>query len=125
MKNDPSQGRDWSGFRGPGGMGIAQGANPPLEWDDNTNVAWKTALPGSGASSPIVFGEHIYLTCYTGFFVPGEDGGDVQKLRRHLLALKRDTGVVVWDQAVPAKLPEEERIRDHGFAANTPAADAD
>lgn len=46
-------------------------------------------------------------------------------LKRHLIAVRLDNGDTIWDEAVPAKLPEEERIRDHGYAANTAAADAD
>jgi len=106
-------------------MGVSGAAGLPLEWDADSNVVWKTAMPVPGASSPITFGDHIYLTCYTGYFVPGEPGGNLEQLKRHLIALRRDTGAIVWDQAVAAKLPEEERIRDHGYAANTPAADAD
>ena len=116
---------NWPCFRGPGGMGVSDATGLPLEWDTNNNVAWKTSLPGPGASSPITFGDHIYLTCYTGYFIPDEPGGSLDQLERHLIALRRDTGRVVWDKAVTAKLPEEESIRDHGFAANTPAADAD
>ena len=116
---------NWPRFRGPGGMGVSDAKGLPLEWDANNNVAWKTPLPGSGASSPITFGDHIYLTCYSGYFVPDEPGGSLDQLKRHLIALRRDTGKIVWDRAVAAKLPEEERIRGHGYAANTPAADAD
>jgi hypothetical protein len=118
-------GDNWPCFRGPTGMGISNATGLPLEWDASTNIAWKTALPGPGASSPITFGDHIYLTCYTGHFVPGESGGSLDQLKRHLIALRRDTGEIVWDKAIAAKLPEEEKIRDHGYAANTPAADAD
>jgi len=116
---------NWPRFRGPGGMGVSNATGLPLEWDANNNVAWKTPLPGSGASSPITFGEHIYLTCYSGYFVPDEPGGSPEQLKRHLIALRRDNGEIVWDKTVPAKLPEEKSIRDHGFAANTPAAAAD
>lgn len=115
----------WSSFRGPNGMGASAAKGLPLNWSESDNVAWKTPLPGPGASSPIVFGDRIYLTCYTGFFVPGEEGGRQEDLKRHLIALKRTDGSVVWDKAVAAKLPEENQIRDHGFAANTPAADAE
>ena len=118
---DPS----WSSFRGPNGAGISSAKGLPLKWSGSENVVWKTPLPGPGASSAIVFGEHIYLTCYTGFFVPGEKGGTQEDLKRHVLALKRSDGKLVWDKAIAAKLPEENNIRDHGFAANTPAADAD
>ena len=55
----------------------------------------------------------------TGFFVPGEEGSK-ENLTRHLLAFDRKDGKKIWDTAVAAKLPEEDRIRDHGFAAVMP-----
>ncbi len=116
---------DWPRFRGPGGMGISAAANLPTQWSETENIAWKTALPGAGASSPIVLGDHIYLTSYTGYLVPGENGGSLDALQRHLLCLNRADGSIVWNQAVKARLPEEDRIRDHGYAANTPVADAE
>jgi outer membrane protein assembly factor BamB len=116
---------NWAGFRGPSGMGISAAKGLPVTWSESENIAWKTPLPGPGASSPIVFGDRIYLTCYTGFFVPGQSGGSQEDLKRHLLALKRSDGSLVWNKAVAAKLPEENRIRDHGFAASTPVADAE
>lgn len=118
-------GGDWSRFRGPSGMGVSAATGLPLTWSDSENVVWKTQLPGAGASSPIVVGDHIYLTCYTGYLVPGESGGSLDDLQRHLLCVQRDSGDILWDKPVKAKLPEEERIRDHGYAANTPVADAE
>ncbi len=115
----------WSGFRGPSGMGTSDASGLPVTWSDSENIVWKTPLPGPGASSPIVFGDRIYLTCYSGFLVPGQPGGRQEDLQRHLLAIDRGDGRILWEKAVPASLPEEDRIRDHGFAANTPAADAD
>ncbi len=115
--------REWSTFRGPGGLGVAENAKPPVEWGPESGVVWKAALPGAGASSPVVRNQRAYVTSYTGFFVPGEDGGTPADLKRHLLAIDLNDGSILWDRAVSAKLPEEERIRDHGFAANTPAVD--
>ena len=118
-------GENWPGFRGPGGMGVSDATGLPQHWNENEHVAWKTPLPGSGSSSPITFGPHIYVTTYSGYLVPGQSDGDLDQLKRHLVALRRDNGQIVWDRAVPAKLPEEERIRDHGYAASTPVADPD
>jgi outer membrane protein assembly factor BamB len=115
--------RDWNRFRGPTGMGVADVSGLPVEWSQDDGLVWKIALPGAGASSPVTFGDRIYLTSYTGFFVPDEPGGSPEELKRHLIALRLDDGQVVWDKAVAAKLPEEERIRDHGFAASSVAAD--
>ena len=120
--DSPTGDVNWPAFRGAGGMGVSSAKNLPIDWGTDKNIAWKASLPGAGASSPVVFGDRIYLTAYSGFFAPGQDGKK-DDLKRHLIALKRRDGSTVWDQAVPAKLPEEDRIRDHGFAANTPAVD--
>jgi outer membrane protein assembly factor BamB len=106
-------------------MGTSDAKGLPLQWSDSENIAWKARLPGPGASSPIVYGDRIYVTCYTGYFVPGESDGSLDDLQRHLIALRRTDGRIVWDEGRKAKLPEERQIRDHGFAASTPAADAD
>lgn len=116
---------DWAAFRGPDGQGVSTAKALPVEWSESENITWKSPMPGPGASSPIVFKDHIYITCYSGFFVPGEAEGSQKDLKRHLLCLDRKSGKTLWEKIVDAKLPEEERIRDHGFAANTPAADDD
>jgi len=117
---------DWARFRGPNGSGISV-SEPPVQWSgpENRNIVWKTALPGAGASSPIVWGEHVYLTAYTGYLEPGQPGGRLEDLKRHLIAVRRRDGAIAWKKSVDAELPEEERIRDHGYAASTPAADAE
>ncbi len=115
---------DWPCFRGPTGMGTSNAKGLPESWSQTENLAWKVQLPGPGASSPVVFGDRIYITCYTGFFVPGDEGSK-ENLKRHLIALDRQTGKTIWNKAIAAKLPEEDKIRDHGFAASTPAVDAD
>ena len=120
------RGKDnWPRFRGPAGVGVSHATGLPVKWSETENIFWKTALPGAGASSPIVFGEHIYLTSYTGYLVPGESGGRLDDLKRHLICIRRNDGKVLWNQSVKARLPEKDRIRDHGYAANTPAADSD
>ena len=121
----PSEANDWAAFRGPDGQGVSTAKGLPVEWSESENIAWKSPMPGPGASSPIVFKDHIYVTCYSGFFVPGVAEGNQKDLKRHLLCLDRKSGKKLWEKIVSAKLPEEERIRDHGFAANTPAADED
>ena len=115
---------DWSRFRGPTGMGVSDATGLPVEWSDTKNIVWRTALPGPGASSPIVYGDCVYVTCYTGYLIPGQPGGSLERLRRHLIAVRLSDGQILWDKSVPAKLPEESTIREHGYAASTPAADS-
>src|SRR5689334_12450803 len=69
----PASSQDWPCFRGPTGMGLSTAKGLPEKWSPS-DIAWKTKLPGPGASSPVVFGDRIYITCYSGFFVPGEEG---------------------------------------------------
>ena len=61
---------DWTGWRGPGAKAVSDSRKVPVTWSADENVAWKTALPGAGGSSPIVVGKNIYVTCYTGYAVP-------------------------------------------------------
>ncbi|GDY21285.1 serine/threonine protein kinase [Verrucomicrobiota bacterium] len=115
---------DWTQFHGPDGSGVSDAKGTPLNWSDSSGQVWKTDLPGPGASSPVVFGDRIFLTCYTGFG-PGINGGNMDSLQRHLLCLDRATGKLLWNTAIAADLPEQDRIReDHGFATSTPAVDA-
>jgi outer membrane protein assembly factor BamB len=117
---------DWSQFRGPGALGRSAALGTPLHWSDTSNVVWKTALPGPGASSPITFGGRIYLTCFTGYAASSSQPGSLESLKRHLLCLDPTDGRILWNTAVPAELPEQDRIReDHGYASSTPVADAE
>lgn len=117
---------DWPQFRGPAGTGISPEKGLPAKWSAKENVAWKTDLPGPGSSSPVTLGDRIYLTCYSGYNVPGKPQGQPEDLRRHLVVLDRKTGRVRQDTPVAAKLPEQPSIRDaHGYASSTPAVDAE
>jgi len=107
-------------------MGRSDAKGLPLTWSDETNIAWKAALPGPGASSPIVLGERIFLTCFTGFATSSREPGEMTNLKRHLLCLNLADGKIMWDTPVPAEMPEQDRIREnHGYASITPVADAE
>ena len=112
---------DWTQFRGPGGLGSSDETGLSVVWDDTKNLAWKTPLPGYGASSPIVLGDRIYLTCYSGYGTGS--GQDMQDLTLHVVCAQLADGEIVWDRKLAPKLPEEKSIRDHGYAAATPATD--
>src|SRR5690242_12190317 len=55
---------NWPGFRGPGARGVAESAHLPISWNVATgaNIAWKTAIPGLGLSSPVIWDDLIFLT---------------------------------------------------------------
>ena len=54
--------RYWPQWRGPLGTGVAPHADPPVEWSEEKNIRWKIALPGSGHSAPVVWGDRVFLT---------------------------------------------------------------
>jgi outer membrane protein assembly factor BamB len=114
---------DWPQFRGPAGIGISHDTAPPVKWSATQNIAWKVELPGAGASSPIIVGDRVFVTCYSGYGVPHEQSADIAQLARHLICLDFKSGEILWNKQVGTRLPEPETIRDHGYAANTPVAD--
>ncbi len=54
---------NWANWRGPSLNGVAEGTGYPTEWNESRNVAWKVKLPGRGSSTPVVWGDHVFLTC--------------------------------------------------------------
>src|SRR5258707_305058 len=78
---------NWPQFRGPQGRATSEETGLPTTWSDEENVVWKSALPGFGTSSPIVWGERIFLTCYSGYGLDIQNPGEESNLRRHLLCL--------------------------------------
>ncbi|MCI0458721.1 MAG: PQQ-binding-like beta-propeller repeat protein [Gemmataceae bacterium] len=114
---------DWPGFRGPGAQGISSERGLPVTWSKDQNLLWKSELPGAGASSPILIGRRIFLTCHSGYSVPGQRG-ELDQLKRHVVCLDRATGKSLWSREVESKQPEEAKIREaHGYASSTPVAD--
>ena len=115
---------DWTQFRGPGGLGVSDETELPLKWSETENLAWRAELPGYGSSSPITLGDRVYLTCYSGYGTGG-DSQSMEDLRLHVVCVNRSDGSIAWDEKVKPKLPESERVRDHGYAAPTPTTDGE
>ena len=114
--------RNWPQFRGPGGMGTSQDKELPVTWTNTENVLWKTALPGYGASSPIALDNMLYVTCYSGYGIP-DSSDNIDDLRLHLVCVDAKKGEISWDKQIKPSLPESAKVRDHGYAAATPATD--
>lgn len=73
----------------------------------------------------MIWNDAVYVTCCTGYLVTPDQPGRQEDLQRHLLCFDRLSGKLQRQLSVAAALPEEERIREHGFAASSPAVDAD
>lgn len=116
---------EWPQFRGPGGQGVSTAGNLPTSWSETENLRWKTPLPGPGASSPILVGNQVVLTCHSGYGLDPQNPGDMADLRLHVVSIDRTTGAILWNRIIEPTLPESTRVRDHGYAAPTPATDGE
>ena len=102
---------NWTRFRGPNGQGISSETDLPLEWSGEDNVVWKAPIPGKGWSSPIVLGDHIFLTSAM------EDGVSCR-----VIGVNRKDGSVAWNTEVHRQKPGPMR-RQNSYATPTPVTD--
>ncbi|HKZ81804.1 MAG TPA: PQQ-binding-like beta-propeller repeat protein [Pyrinomonadaceae bacterium] len=131
---------NWPQWRGPSGQGVSGEKNLPIEWGPAKNIKWKTPISGRGHSSPIVWGNRIFLTtAIEGPVVPGAKAvkhmdGDKEFLHpdsvgadhKHtfkVLCLDRETGRVLWEQTAFEGTPYDNRHRKASYAASTPTTD--
>jgi len=131
---------NWPQWRGPGGMGISTEKNLPVEWSATKNIKWKTPIAGRAHSSPVVWGNRLFLTtAIEGPLVPGAKAvkhmdGDKEFLhpdsigadRKHtfkVICLNTSNGKVLWEQTAFEGTPYDNRHRKSSFAASTPATD--
>ena len=128
--------RSWPQWRGPLATGVAPLADPPTEWSQTKNVAWKTALPGAGHSTPIVWGERVFVTAAEPFgeAMPpkydtaegAHDGIPVTHRHRFLvMALDRRDGTIVWKKTVREEVPHEGGHVTGSYASASPATDGE
>lgn len=132
---------NWPQWRGPDGSGISNEKNLPSEWSPTKNIKWKVAIDGRAHSSPIVWGNRIFLTtAVEGAVVPGakavnhtgDDGkpflhpdsvGADKKHTFKVVCIDRDSGKIVWQSTAWEGTPYDNRHRKSSYAASTPATD--
>lgn len=102
---------NWPGFRGPGRQGISGETKLPISWSATENIAWKATIDGKGWSSPIVWGDRVFVTAAT------EDG---QSYR--LVSLDRKNGAILWNDEVLRQKAEAGHA-NNTFATATPVTD--
>ncbi len=126
----------WPQWRGPLANGVAPRANPPIQWSETNNIRWKFPVPGKGHSSPIVFGDSVYV-------LSAVPVGPVQKpvyddapgvhdsvpvTHRHLfvaLAINRRDGKLSWQKALREEWPHEGGHETGSLASNSPVTDGE
>ncbi len=121
-----AQDLEWPGFRGPGRDGLATSASPPTKWSATENMKWQLDLPGPGSSSPIIVGDRIYLTCFSGYGEKQDRSGESTSLKHHVVCIDRKKGEILWDREIPSAIegePSMMQLKEHGFASPTPVTD--
>ena len=132
---------NWPQWRGPDGTGVAPGADPPVEWSETRNVAWKAAIPGRGLSSPIVWGDRVFLLTATDTGVAGDRSvppprrdrrgrpraGHVPEnvLEYTVLALDTASGEIVWQRTASEAQPGEGTHPDGSWASMSAVSDGE
>jgi outer membrane protein assembly factor BamB len=133
--------QNWPGWRGSAGTGVSSEAGFPVSWDAS-NIRWKTPIPGRGHSSPVIWGDRIYLTTsIEGEGVPGKEkkpehdmgGGQIfvhpdmvshdKRQTMKVFAIDAKTGAVVWEKTAYDGPVADGRHRKSSFAAATPVTD--
>ena len=125
----PCSAGDWTRFRGSNGDGISQDSEEtPVEWSAEKNLKWKVALPGPGSSCPIVVGDKVLVTCWSGYGTNQTRSASQSDLRRHLICVDRKTGDKIWSKSIEPVLPEDNyggMFAEHGYASHTPVSDGE
>lgn len=126
----------WPQWRGPLSSGVAPYANPPVEWSETKNIRWKIELPGEGHSTPIVWGDRIFITAvvpygealsprYSG--APG--GHDEIPITHHykfiVIAVNRLDGKILWQRTVREELPHAGGHYTASLAPHSPVTDGE
>jgi outer membrane protein assembly factor BamB len=123
--------RYWPQWRGPHAKGVSHSANPPLRWSESENILWKVVVPGRGSSSPVVWGERLFMTTAVPVSVTGaaqhEPRGGLPSRGVHrfvLMALDRATGRTIWERTAREQEPHEAAHTDNGtWASGSPITD--
>jgi outer membrane protein assembly factor BamB len=104
--NTNAKADQWAQWRGPTGQGLVADERVPLNWSENENVVWKTKLPAGGNSTPIIWGERVFLTAAS------PDGDE-----RYVMCLKAGDGKLVWQQTASKGVPAGRTHEWNGYAS--------
>ncbi|WP_346927912.1 PQQ-binding-like beta-propeller repeat protein [uncultured Arthrobacter sp.] len=133
-------GPNWPAFRGPAGDGHSDAAALPLRWAEGKNVVWKTPIPGRGASTPIIWGDQIFLITAVKTDREIEQPPEPEptpeqpmnpfKIQRPknfyqfvVMAVDRRTGATRWQHLAKEEVPHEGHHNDASFASSSPMTD--
>lgn len=129
--------KNWPSFRGPGASGVAEGYATPVEWDveSGENIKWRVEVPGMSHSSPVIWGDKIFVT--TAIRAEGEQElkvglyGSIEGVPNEgafafaLYCFDKNTGAELWNQISWEGKPKYQRHPKGSYAASSPATDGE
>ena len=126
---------NWPQFRGPQSTGVVEDTRLPDKWSTTENVAWKTEIPGVGWSSPVVWGDRIYVTSVIdtgsmekpkkGLYFGGERPASKDEHRWMVYAVDFKTGKIVWEREAHKAVPDAPHHLKNSYASETPVTDGE
>ena len=126
---------DWPQFRGPSASGVGDGTKPPVKWDatKGTNIVWSVEIPGLADSSPIVWGDQVFVTTAissdpkqtfrTGLYGDTDPVNDNSPHQWKVLAIDKKTGKILWEQTAHEGVPKTKRHPKSSQASPSPVTD--
>ncbi len=133
-KAGPAAG-SWPSFRGPNASGVADGQHLPDRWDGKTgeNILWRTAIPGLAHSSPVVWGDRLFITSAVssrpnatfrpGLYGDGDASDDRSRHRWTIYSVDKRSGKIIWERVAFEGEPVDKRHIKSTYASSTPATD--
>jgi len=103
------------------GTGEAPGADPPITWSEDSNIRWKTPLPGLGHASPVVWGDRIFILTA----VPARSAERRNSFHYQVLAIDRSDGSIIWRRTARTEPPHESRHETASWASCSPVTDGE
>ncbi|MFC1489753.1 PQQ-binding-like beta-propeller repeat protein [Candidatus Latescibacterota bacterium] len=118
--------QNWPQWRGPLGIGSAPDGNPPIEWSEQQNIRWKTPLPGSGISTPVIWGNDIFITAAISTGKTQSSANSIkhtEPVKFIVLAVDRLSGKIKWERTAREAVPHEGLHPSTKWASSSPCTD--
>jgi outer membrane protein assembly factor BamB len=130
VTSDDAGERFWPQWRGPHATGVSRHASPPVEWSETKNVRWKVEIPGRGSSSPVMWGDRLFLLSAVPVGVEGAASHQSRSViqprdvhRYIVIAIDRRTGRVVWERTAREERPRAPAMKDGTWASSSAITD--
>ena len=143
-ENNNVYNKNWPTWRGPLATGEALVGNPPVEWNENNNIRWKIPIPGKGLSTPVIWGDQIFITTAVSFgkiVNPEKVNGQTkhamwmrmsgvskttENIQQFIIySISRKSGKILWEKIVREDFPHEGTHKDASWASNSCVTDGE